>query len=314
MYSSFQVLKQAAGIAWKYPALWIFGLLASVLGSAGEIELIFGGFQFSQDSALFSFWQGLAQGGFFSLAGIQGYAGLLFINPLSLFFVTFIFFLVLASSVAVIWLIMVSQAILISQAVRASKNLGVDFKQGFGVGMQKFFPLLGLNILLRIFGGFLFILTAGLALFAFPGASFFFVIIFDIFLVSLLLFSFVIKFAISGVVLRNWGFKDSLKQGYALFKKNWLITLEVAILIFLAYWVVNALTLYVISQIVVFVIYTLSNFSFLLVLVFSLLLFAFFLIQALLAIFHWAAWAIVFELINNPKLTLISKLKQLLKR
>lgn len=314
MYSYSQVLKQAAGIAWKYPTLWIFGLLASALGSAGEIELIFGGFQFSQNSALFSFWQGLAQGGFFSLAGIQGYAGLLLVNPLSLFFITFLFLLVLASSVAVIWLIMVSQAILISQAVRASKNLGVDFKQGFGVGMQKFFPLLGLNILLRIFGGFLFLLTAGLALFTFPGASFFFVIFFDIFLVSLLLFSFVIKFAISGVVLRNWRFQDSLKQGYTLFKKNWLITLEVATLVFLAYLAVNALTLYVIFQIVVFVIHTLSNFSFLLVLVFSLLLLVFFLIQALLTIFHWAAWAIVFELINNPKPVLISKLKQLLKR
>lgn len=314
MYSYSQVLKKAAQIAWKHPTLWLFGLLASVLGSAGEIELIFGGFQFSQDSSLFSFWQGLAQGGFFTFAGIQGFAGLLLVNPLSLFFITFIFLLVLALSIVIIWLIVVSQAALISQSVGVSKNLGVNFTQGFSLGMQKFFPVFGLNLIIKIFGGFLFFLTAGLALLVFPGSSLLFIIFFDIFLVALLLFSFVVKFAICGTVLRHWEFKDSIRQGYALFKKNWAITLEVAVLVFLAYLVVNALVAYIISQILVITIIAFANFPFILVLIFSLLFIAFFFVQALLAIFHWAAWSIVFELIHSPQPVLMSKIKKLFKK
>lgn len=314
MYSYSQVLKKAAQIAWKHPTLWFFGLLASVLGSAGEIELIFGGFQFSQDSSLFSFWQGLAQGGFFTFKGIQGFAGLLLVNPLSLFFITFIFLLVSALTIIVIWLVVVSQAALISQAVSVSKNLGVNFKQGFSLGMQKFFPIFGLNIIIKIFGGFLLFLTAGLALLAFPGSNLLFIISFDIFLVALLLLSFVVKFAICGTVLRHWEFKESIRQGYALFKKNWAITLEVAVLVFLAYLMVNALVVYIISQLFVITIVTFASFPFVLVLIFSLMFIAFFFVQALLAIFHWAAWAIVFELINAPQPVLISRIKKILRK
>lgn len=314
MYSYSQILKQALNVAWKYPVLWVFGLFAAILGSAGEIELLLGGFQFSPDSALVSFWYGLFQGGFFTAEGLKGFLGLTVVSPLSLFFITFIFLIVLALTILIVWLVVVSQIALISQTIAITKNKQSDFRAGFNLGIQKFFSVLAADFALRAFGLVLLLLTGALALLDFPGDIFIFILIFDIFLVALLLFSFVIKFAVCGMVLKNWTFQESLKKGKDLFQNNWLVTLEVAVVVFVVYLLVNSIAVFVLSQIFVFSVVILGQYSTLLVLIFGLMLLIFFAVQTFLAIIHWAVWAIVFELLSSPKQVLLSKLKSVFQR
>ncbi len=309
MYSYSQILKQAFKIAKTYPGLWIFGLLAAALGSAGEIQLFFGGLQFSEDSTLLSFWQGLAQGGFFSLSGIKGLLNSLAVNPAQTFFIIFEFLIVVGASTLAIWLIIVAQTALIAQSIVASKAKPVSFWSGWALGVEKFFPVLGINLVLRAVGWGLIVVAGGLALFNFSGANFLYIIAFDVFLVLLLLASFTAKLAICGVALRGWKFQEALARGYALFKNNWLVVGELAVVLFVIYFLVNSISFYLISQVFLYSLVVFGGSTFMSLTVFSVLLVVFAAVQVMLAVFHWSVWAIAFELLNSPKKVLISKLK-----
>jgi len=310
MYTYRQIFKQALKIAWHNPALWFFGFFVSLLGTVGDLEVIFGGYSFSQQSTLLAFWQGLGQGGIFSLAGFKGIAQVLSSNPFQLLLVTFFGLLVLGISVLVIWLTIVSQAALISQVVRLGGKQGVNWQQGWQVGLAKFWPILGLNAVLRLVIWLLLLLSGLVTLLNFPGSLFIFILVFDGFLFLMLIFSFIAKYAICGVVLKDWKFKQSILLAWQTFTRNWLISLEVAVILFFIFFVVNSILVYFISLILIYSLGLFIDFLFGLLLVFILLLGVFLFVQILLTIFFWATWTFIFELITSQKRVLFSQLKK----
>lgn len=300
MYSYRQILTQAFKIAWQNPGLWFFGFFIALWGG-GELELMFGGYGFGGQETVFSFWQGLAEGGLFTAAGLKGMIKILFTNPLYLFVSALICLAVLGLTALFLWLIAVSQTAVIGQAVAISQSKKLSWQESFGRGREKFWPVLTLNIVLRIFLGVIFGGLGLLALFKFPGHLVVYVIGFDLFFIAGLIASFIFKYAICGAVLRDWRFKPALKSAWRIFLSNWLVSLEVALILFLIYSAVNLFLFFSLTWLLLSAIKIYYSFWLALFFIFLVLAAIFVAVHVILAIFHWAVWAIVFELVADKK-------------
>jgi len=301
MYTYRQILAQALRTAWFNPGLWFFGFFAILLGNIGELDLVISSYGFGRDNVLLSFWRGLADGGLFSPAGVSGTIKIFFTNPVYLFAVALFCLIILGLSVLVIWLVVVSQTALIAQVVNISKNRKLNWRESFGLGLNKFWPVLGLNFLMRLAFWFLFTLSGFLAFFSSPVVTIIFIPTFVIFLILIISVSFTSKYAICGLILKDWKFVSSMKSGFEVFKRNWLLSLEIAFILLVVYLFVNVSLLFFLSFILVLALKIYASFWFGLILILFLLSLIFFFVQIILSIFHWATWAIIFELISNKK-------------
>ncbi|MFA6215719.1 MAG: hypothetical protein WC768_04065 [Patescibacteria group bacterium] len=314
MYTYRQIFKEAIKIAWQNPSLWLFGFLVLLLGSTGELEMLLSGYGLAGNSILFSFWSGLAAGGMFSLAGVQGLVKMMSASPVYLFVILLVMLAILGVSVLVVWLITVAQGALVSQVVAVTKNRKLNFNQSWFLGMSKLWPVLGLNVILRAVMWSLFLVTGLIALLKFPGSIFVYIISFDIFLILILVFSFIIKYAICGVILKDWNFSGALKAAWQLFSRNWLLSLEIAIILFLIYFITNALMAFFLALVVVYSLRLYAGFAIGLAIIFFIIVAVFLLIQILLTIFSWAVWSLVFILITAPKRALNSRIASIFSR
>lgn len=308
MYTYRQILKQALNIALKKRFLWFFGFFAALVGSTAELELLLSGSGFGTEGALFSFWQGLFEGGLFTLAGLKGIFSILFSSPIVLFTIALVFLVVIGISALVIWLVIISQSVLISQTVAISKNQPLSWRGAFDLGLTKFWPVIGLNALIRVIIWALLLILGGLALLKFPGASSFFIVGFDVFLVAVLILSFITKYAICGVVLKNQNFIDSLKSSWKIFKNNWLLSIEMAVILFLIYLVINSILVFVLFSIFLMALQLFAASSIILLLITLAIIAIFGIFQIVLTIFHWSTWTIIFELIATEKPAISSRL------
>jgi hypothetical protein len=313
MYTYRQILKQALRIASRHPRLWLFGFFVTLLGSAGELEFLLSSYGLGGQGVLLAFWRGLLSGGIFSLAGFQGALKVLTSNPVYLFILGLIFIFVLGFSLLLVWLITVSQTALISQTILLSRGKNLNWQEGFSLGLLKFWPVLGLNFILRFAAWFLFGLAGLLAIFNLPGAPISSLIIFDIFLILILVVSFISKYAICGVVLKDWRLIEAIKLAWSLFTKNWLLSLELAVILFLIYFLTNLILTFFLGLIFIYALKVYSSFVFGLSLISLFLFFTFLISQVILTIFHWATWTIVFEIISVKKSSLSSQIKRIFK-
>ena len=309
MYTFRQIFSQALKIAWQNPGLWFFGLFAAMLGSVGELELLLSSYGFGGQGIILAFWQGLATGGLFTSAGLRGIFQVLTTNPVFLFIFILIALIVLAASIFLIWLVNVCVSALISETINVNRGQSFKFSRGFGVGLKKFWPVFGLIIITRLLAWALFGLGGFFVLLNFPGSVYLALTGFVLILIFILSLTFVSKYAICGVVLKDWGFKDGLASAWHLFRQNWLLSLEVAFILFIIYFAVNSLLAFYLPLILFYFLKIFSGFWFGLTLMFILLFFVFLFVQIIFTIFHWASWAIIFLLLSNKKESLTSRLK-----
>ena len=308
MYTYRQIFIQALKVSVYYPSLWFFGFFVALLGSSSGADFFFGSYGFGSRSMLYSFWSGLAEGGLFTPEGVRGLMKVLITNPIYLFVIVLLFLIIFGISILLIFLGTTSQVGLIDQLVGVSKNRPLSFKKGFQTGLTKFWPALGLNIVLKVILFVMIGLPALFSFFSFPGSTALFIIIFDISFLVILILSFIIKYAICAISLRNISFLDSLKSAWKIFLANWLLSLEIALIIFALYMVVNSILLWFFSSIVFGFLKLFTGFIFGLIFLFVIALLFFIFVQIVLTIFHWAIWAIIFELVSNPKYSIKSKI------
>ena len=243
MFSYRSILKQALNLSWKNKYLWFFGLFASLTIAGGTIES-----QFITQS----FGEGVTGSSFAGLESILNAAGIfgaIFIGIPALFSQNIIvilnsitiIILIVALAAAIIWLAISSQAAI----VKATKKLlnskkkiqSLEFRESLSEGSKKFWPVLLLNILIRFLITIAFFISSLPLLLMIISDSYFFVILytilFVIFVPVALSLSLIVKYAISYCILEDEPFIKALEKGYDLFKKNWLISLEVGVLLFL---------------------------------------------------------------------------------
>lgn len=305
-----QLFAKAWQIAWKTPGLWLFALLAGFIGSAGEIELFFRSLTLGDSQSIIGeFFSGLAEGGLFSIKGMQGLVAAFLTKPIALVIIIIMLFAVIALMALAVWIVIVSQVALIWGVIKVVTKKKASMIESFAVGVSTFWPVFGLNLLIKAIIAGLFWLLGFVAIWQSPTTLYVFSGLFVVAIFIILIASFIIKYATFGVVLKKQTIAEALRASWGLFINNWLLSLEIAMIVFFAYWLVVDVALAAViglSFVNLVHFFEVAPWSLPLVVTGSLLVFI--VVQALMTAFHWAVWAIVFELITSKKIVLTSRL------
>jgi len=229
MLSYRRILKQALDISWRYKKLWFFGLFASLIGFNAEYQVTpgrNGGLVFN--SPLKNWLE----------TDIFGYIGQLFSADFSRGFIFLIACLIfLALGLLLVWLAVSSQAAIIEsnkKLMLGTKKISIN--EELKNGSHNFWPVLLLNIFSKL------ITVAALSIIALPVllslkfpicSEILYIVFFIIFVALAIAGQIIIKYAINSTVIFKTNIGQSLKAGHILLKKNWLISIEIIIILFL---------------------------------------------------------------------------------
>lgn len=310
------ILKQAWNITWRHKYLWFFGLFVALLGNSGEYEIIARKLSLNASGNFLNFG-GLAETGIFSGSALVNIGQLFKSEPFTVIMILVVWLVILVLLGFLLWLIIVSQAALVnnSATIITNKRKGQDIgiKDGVMAGTKYFWPVLGLNIVIKI------IIYSAITLVSLPiiftiarvgssaelapalstGTNLLFILLFIIFIPAAVALSFIIKYAICYVVIKGSRFIDSIRQGWQLFIKNWLVSVEMAFLLFFINFLVGLGILLVVLILTIPFLFLailayklISLTSFWLIVIIGLTFFLFIIIAggAALATFQTASW------------------------
>lgn len=235
MFQYRNILKQALSISWHNKYLWFFGLFATLLGGGGEYEIITKGFSGDTTQTFMPGFSRMAETGIFHLQTFSNIAEIIKTNPGSAIILLLIILLVIALSIFLVWLMIVSQTALVNNSAEIINNtktpLGI--KDGVMAGIQNFWQVLGLNALMKIIISLAFALISLPIIFSNSTAiNYLYIILFILLIPIAITISFITKYSIGYVVIKKDDFKNSIKNGWELFTKNWIISIEMAFILF----------------------------------------------------------------------------------
>jgi len=252
---------------------------------------------------------GIFSGGFFA-----NIAGSFKASPVTFLIALFILASLAIIFVFLIWLVVVSQAAIVAASAKILTGKKADFNIGIASGIKNFWPVFGMNVALKISTMLIFaIMTLPItfAVFAAGNATYslLYFIAFLLFIPIAFSLSFIIKYAISYVVLKEKRFMEAAAHGWKLFIDNWLISLEMGAALFLINFFATFLFLaalfllaipftfiaYIIIQAASYVVYVLY-----LGMIFILLMVVVVLFGSVLSTFYVSSWTALFvELVSR---------------
>lgn len=311
------VLKRAWEITKKFKPLWLFGLFAALVSAGGEYEMIYRAFSgSSQDGIVNNFIGGLqsgwAEGAKLATGDFWGNLWQLTkIAPDSMLMVVFLFLLILILFVFFVWLAVSAQIALIKGASLANKNKKMSWHEGFTFANSNFFPVLGVVAVLKVILFALFLvlgwelwLTSSLGIWG----TIIYIISFIFFVLVVLVISFVLKYQVLYLTLKKQGFVTAFKSAWRLFVANWLVSLEMSLIMLGIYLVASALTLLLITlsagiPIIIIPFYLLSI-NLVIKIIISILaallaLIGVIFITATVTVFQWSGWVALFERLDS---------------
>lgn len=294
-----QILKKAWQITKKLPYLWPLGLFAAFLGNGGEYQVLFRQITTTANQLeILQLWK----------ENLQVLLPKFNITGPDVVFLFFTAVITAAILIALLWLIIASSGGLIRAAALSSRNEKSTYKKLLAEGSKKFWPLLGLNIIAKVIVyGFLILILVPLMIATFGQHQdslnlFIIAASFLIFIPLIIIISLVTKYSAADVVLNGQKMWPSFLNGWRLFSANWLISLEMAFILF----IINLLVgfVYIIAAILIFspffffgIMNTISAPGLFNVLIYTsiiiLLIFSAF-IGSLLATYQFSAWTLLF--------------------
>jgi hypothetical protein len=222
-----KVYPKAWQLVKKNPTIWFFGLFASLLGFY-EIKILFNVTDSYPDfiSSNIKSWIDIFVA--FSTINIT-WASLPDLLALFGLFVLFSTVTILAIS---------SQATLTySAGAKGSKELRNTLGAQLKNGVDNFWPVFGLNIINSLIGYFFVSLVVGPLIYFVSNTSdwpmYILIGLFTFFVLipMVVVISFVTRYGIAYIVIKNQKFTDAFVNSWILFRVNWIITLENAILL-----------------------------------------------------------------------------------
>ncbi|MDD2807682.1 MAG: hypothetical protein PHW95_04150 [Patescibacteria group bacterium] len=314
MLTYLQIFKQALKVASEKPMLLFFGFFVVLFGGSTEIGFLLSTYGFSGEQMITSFVNGLAEGGFFSIAGLKGLAAILSTNPLRFVEIFGVTLMIIVFIILAVVLMVISQSALVSLSVESSRGRQVRWGEGIGIGLIKFWPVLGFNLILRLATSAMLAVISIMALLSFRGIGLAITLTFYALTVIIMLISFFVKYSICGVVTKHWKFGEALANGWKLFRANWLATIEIAVILFVVYLLISLYLFFILALLLLFSIKFFAGFIFGVYLIIGLVLALFMVVQMYLAVFYWATWALVFEVITSKKNLLQSFIRRVMGR
>ncbi len=320
------ILARAWEITKKFKGLWFFGFFAAIISSGGEYEIIARALYSPGNSDILSttvsgFQQGLQEGLLRGNADIwKSIVLALFSNSSTLIIALAIFILVIAVALFLLWLSTVSQIGLIRNISLINKTKKTTFNEGLDAGTKLFWPVFLINVILKaIIFVLLFLMGRELLLLTGKGtwATLLYFISFIIFVIITLIVSFLVRYQIFYLILKKESWMEALKSGWKLFLKNWLISLEMAFLMFIFYVVVAFISTFIIAVLTAIPTVALLSYLFylpafikvIIALVCIVLIILTMITSAIvISTFQWGSWTLLFE-----RLTLREELSKIIR-
>ena len=214
----------------KFKYLWILGFFTAFLGNGGEYQILFKqiGLVANQTDSIVT-WHD-------NLNAILPKLNLSFGNVANVVIYLIIAFAFLALFLS---LCVASFGGLVKGSALANNNEKLTIRNLWKLGYNKFWPILGLIILGKIIVyGFLALVLVPLMLATFVQGhtalnALIILLTFLIFIPLTIIVSLATKYATAYVMLENQEFWKSFKNGWRLFAANWLVSLEMALVLFL---------------------------------------------------------------------------------
>ncbi len=251
------IIRQAIITTWHNKYLWFFGLFATLLASNFEIELVN---RFTNGGATpYDFQRWLETGIFNGQTWIEFFQ-LATTNTVMFISIIILVTVLIILAITIIWLAVVSQIALVinsNKVISAGKKSinpkNHDTTLGLQEGRKYLWPVLGLHLLVRV-------LVYGLAattvipvlLWASKQTLSFslaYLVIFLVFFAIALAISLVAKYAIAAITLKGQSFSQAISSSWDLFWKNWLVSLEMAFILFAISFIAAFIILIVILNI-----------------------------------------------------------------
>lgn len=311
MFSYRALLKQAGKIAWNHKYLWFFGLFASltIAGGSTEYQILHQNLQRNLIDGTYNYLAGLLAVRDLLMNLGLGFVNLFQQNILVVINVLSLLLITLTILFVFLWLAICSQGALVADVKKIispkKKAEKLSIRNGLTVSCRRFWPLLGLNVLVKVLVNFAFFIISLPLLFMvikdLTVLVFIYTLLFVIFVPVAVSISLIFKYAIVATVLEKKSVVVSLEQGWKLFKKNWLISLEMAIILFLVTFFVGVGALVVLSFIVfpLFLVGVMFQALWLTVLMLVIALIIVVLIGSFLTTFQTASWTELYLILKE---------------
>ena len=304
---------------WYNPKYWLFGLFAIFFGGSIELEL-FDNF-FNQSKNVYVDLTSSSFGGFFNPAVLSKIPAAAMNDfgmfaKMSFLFIAFCIFLAI-----IVVLEILAQLVIINKVYQSRKNkqlvdgLSETYTQLIKANVDKLWPVISINIVYKAFVFLLFIvvglpviLTANNPVF---WSDVIYILLFVLILPVAIVGAMILRYATVYIKVKSMTIKTAIVAAWDLFKKNWLLTIEMSLLLFfltiLASLAVVMLILalsipYYFLSLVIGLILP-QQFALLLVGLFIVIAFVVFMIGAsMISTFNIAVWTNLFsEIENKPK-------------
>ena len=336
-----RILSQAWKITWHHKYLWFFGLFAVLFTSGGEYEIFIRIFSGDTNQPVLPGLRRLTETGIFSQQGMEGISRLIKDDPLTFMKVSLVLLVILVLFIFLIWLSVISQTALVKNVssllgkkIVSSKTGTVsakvaanNFSSSVLKANEKFWPIFGLNVVSKAVIYLAFVLVSLPIILSVGGSGaiikFLYVIVFIIFVPVAFALSFIFKYAIAHVVIKGSKFVDSIKDGWQLFIKNWLVSLEMAFILFFINFIAGLLIILIVLSLIIpflflaLVVYQLAatiGFWIIIIIAFIILLAIIILSGAVLSTFQISSWTTLFiELVNKGGVSKIVRIAEAVK-
>jgi len=302
-----KVLKQALFITWRAKFLWIFGFFAALLGNGGAYEILFRSFSQAREKGILAIiLDTLSESGLLQSLTFQNLKESFLAEPFALFILLWLILIGIALFIFIVWFVVVSQGALTSSAKKIARGEETNFKEAALKGIKFFWPILGLDVIAQ---AILCLILLGMRtpLVIVKATSVWnWILIFALFslfaVIGIIIF-FVTQYAICFVVLKGKKMLKSVREAVSLFLKNWIISLEMA-LILLAINILVAIGTFLLAifsslplLLLGLIFYFLSfpvGIWFIICLILLIFLLFLVLLGAILATFQYSSWVLLF--------------------
>lgn len=306
MFSYRLIIKQALNIAWSHKYLWLFGLFATIVAASGSFE-----YQFLSGSIQ----SGILENPYFYATSIiialealglfiLGIVDLFKYDVLTIINTFTVLIIVLTILVSFIWLSISSQGALVASShklISSKKKISsLSIRKFLTIGHQKFWPVLGLNILVKVATIIILSVISLPLIYLISKYSVSLTLVYTfafIILVPLVVaVSFMIKYAIAYIILDDEDFFDAIIKSWIMFKNNWLVSIEMGIILFLISFLVGFLLVIGLSVIVLpYLIFAIDYSMIALIVILAIIsLFLILIVGSFLTTFQITAWTNIF--------------------
>lgn len=305
MFSYRLIIKQALIIAWQHKYLWFFGLFATIVAASGfEYQFLTGNLQTGVLENPYyyagSIVVALEALGLF----ILGIVDLFKYDLLTIVNTFTVIIIVLTLLTAFLWLSISSQGALVaaSQKLIASKKKvsSLSIRKFLTIGHQNFWSILTLNILVKVAVMLILSIISLPLIFLLSKYSISLTLIytlaFIIFVPLAIAASLMVKYAIAYKVLDGESLLDSIKKSWIMFRDNWLVSLEMGVILFLISFVAGLLLVIVLSIVILpYLIFAIDYSMIALIVILAILaLFLMLAVGSFLTTFQISAWTNIF--------------------